>query len=70
MKGMKNDYKILIKDWHMLLSIVVTTSFKNNLNYLKTGSINWLIKFLSFGMIVFVFLIFSGMLSIQLSNKT
>lgn len=54
----------------MLLSMVVTTYFKNSLNYLKIGSMNYLIRFLSLGIIILMLFMLSGIDYIQLSNRT
>lgn len=53
---------ILIKDWQMLLSIVVVTSLRLFLKYLKTGSVNAWVNLRSFFSIVWRTLMFGGIL--------
>jgi hypothetical protein len=58
-----------IRLWQTLLSMVVTTSFKLFLKYLKVGSTNALISFLNFFSILALALILAGSLSIQESKR-
>ena len=66
----KNESKILMKDWHKLLSIVDTISFKLIRNYRSNGSTNVSLIFLILGNIFGFCAIFSGIHSYQLSKRT